>query len=162
MIKARALSWVLAVVGSFAAGVAVRNYMGGTYQVMGNSMTPTLPQNSVVLAQKVGLLTEIHRGDIVIINDGHADLAVKRVIGLPGEWVRIEAGQVWINNRLLPEPYLKSTTTTARCGAYVSCRLGGDEFFVLGDNRAMSVDSRFYGPLRRDQVQARQVTWPRF
>ncbi len=86
------------------------------------------------------------------------DYAVKRIIGLPGETVQLWRGCVFINRQMLVEPYLPKHTYTypierARRGATVI--LGEGEYFVLGDNRLYSADSRAYGPVHRKQIKRR-------
>ena len=72
---------------------------------------------------------------------------------LPGESVRVSNGNIYVNDRRLPEPYLEhGTMTSAPRWAEQTIHLGGDEYLVLGDNRAESEDSRFYGPVARGQI----------
>lgn len=84
---------------------------------------------------------------------------LKRVIGLPGEQVRCRGGRVWINAALLREPYLVGGW---RDGPAQEWRLGADEFLLLGDRRAESLDSRRLGPAARSDLQGvvRRRLWP--
>jgi signal peptidase I len=93
-----------------------------------------------------------------LLNDGKEDYALKRIIGLPGETVQIWRGCVFINRQLLMEPYLPKHTYTfpiERSRRGDTCVLGPDEYFLLGDNRFHSSDSRTYGPVRRKQIKQR-------
>ncbi len=98
----------------------------------------------------------LERGDVVLIEDGEEDYAVKRIIGLPGEAVHIWRGRIFINYRMLNEPYLPKNTFTCpieRKYLGASFKVGADEFFVLGDNRQDSTDSRTYGPVPRARIK---------
>jgi signal peptidase I len=88
--------------------------------------------------------------------DEREDL-IKRVIGLPGETIEISAGVVYIDGRPLNEPYARLST-----GDSPSRRLSADEYFIMGDNRANSKDSRLFGPIPRDSIVGRAwiIYWP--
>ena len=102
--------------------------------------------------------TPLERGDVVLLDDGKDDYAVKRIIGLPGETVQIWRGCVFINGKLLVEPYLPKHTYTfpaeqkRRAAVF---ELGAGEYVVLGDNRPYSADSRSYGPVARNHIKKR-------
>jgi signal peptidase I len=74
---------------------------------------------------------------------------------MPGETVQFWRGRVFINKQLLSEPYLPKHTYTYPLGEWVEFHLGDCQYFVLGDNRPCSADSRTYGPLARDQIKRR-------
>ena len=98
----------------------------------------------------------LERGDVVLLDDGEEDYAVKRIVGMPGETVHLWRGGVFINRKLLIEPYLPPHTYTfpaerARRGA--TFILGEGQYLVLGDNRPYSADSRTYGPVERRQIK---------
>jgi signal peptidase I len=99
------------------------------------------------------------RGEIVVLDDGMKGGAVKRVVALPGETIRID-GAVWINNRRLNEPYLQPWMRTycAHRKASEEYHLSQDQFFVMGDNRVVSEDSRDYGPINQGQVRGKLHT----
>jgi signal peptidase I len=91
------------------------------------------------------------RGDIVVIDrKNQADDLVKRVIGLGGEKLEIKTGQVFINDKLLEEPYLKDKVQTYQ--NYAPITIPPDQLFVMGDNRNNSSDSRAWGCVRPDEV----------
>jgi signal peptidase I len=147
----------LAVILGVGAG---RVFVGSVYVVEGTSMDPTYPPGTQLYGAPIS--TSLERGDVVLFNDGKEDYAVKRIIGLPGETVQLWRGRVFINRQMLIEPYLAKHTYTypterARRGA--AFVLGDDEYFLLGDNRSCSTDSRGYGPVARKQIKQR-VPWP--
>ncbi len=119
-------------------------------------MEPTYPEGTPLYGAPIS--TSLERGDVVLLNDGKKDYAVKRIIGLPGETIQLWRGCVFINRQLLVEPYLPKHTYTcpmspmSRGAAFV---LGEGEYFVLGDNRPCSADSRTYGPVERKQIKRR-------
>lgn len=143
----------LAVVLGVGAG---RVFIGSVYVVEGTSMFPTYPPETRLYGAPIS--TPLERGDVVLLDDGKEDYAVKRIIGLPNETVQLWRGRVFINKRMLVEPYLPKHTYTypmeqaRRGGAFI---LGEGEYFVLGDNRPCSADSRAYGPVNRKQIKRR-------
>lgn len=133
----------------------VSRFVFGVVEVQGRSMESTLREGDrYVVNRFVYHWREPQRGELVVIND-HMDgaLAVKRIIGLPGETFRIIGGRVWINGQPLPEPYLQRGTWTApqRHGGQPMVIPPG-HYLVLGDNRSNSLDSRSYGPLPRRDI----------
>jgi signal peptidase I len=86
-----------------------------------------------------------------VIDDGQGR-AVKRLIGLPGERIRLSEGRVLVNNFVLYEPYLPASALTTPSARGSDFDLGQEEYFVLGDNRAESLDSRDYGPIKNSSI----------
>ena len=119
-------------------------------------MMPAYPPGAHIYAAPISTLLE--RGDVVLLDDGNEDYAVKRIVGLPGETVQLWRGCVFVNRKLLIEPYLPAHTYTfpvqreRRAATFI---LGEDEYLVLGDNRLYSADSRSYGPVKRKQIKKR-------
>lgn len=118
-------------------------------------MEPTFSPGSRVYAGPIS--TPLERGDIVLVNDGNKDYALKRIVGLPGEKLQLWRGYVFINRKMLREPYLAKHTYTGPDGAteISTYKLGEGEYFVMGDNRGCSVDSRRYGPVNRERIKSR-------
>lgn len=140
----------------FAACIGVaagRNLLGRISVVSGMSMAPTFEPGSWVRATPV--VGDLGRGEIVILDDGKTDYAVKRIVGLPGETVHIWRGYVFINRRILLEPYLPKQVYTFPRERQAVFVLGPNQYFVLGDNRPASSDSRIYGPIERDSIKGR-------
>lgn len=119
-------------------------YVLQQYRVSGPSMETTLYDGDILLLDKISPnVGNINRGDIVVFkylydNDTYY---VKRVIGLPGEGVRIKDGKIYVNNELLENQYSFTPINDPGIAAK-NVRLKSNEYFVLGDNRGNSVDSR--------------------
>jgi len=139
-----------------AAGIGLaagRTILGRISVVTGSSMSPTFEPGMWVRSTPIA--GEPDRGDVVVLDDGSSEYALKRVVGLPGETVHVWRGYVFINKRILLEPYLPKQVYTfprQRQSVFV---LGSDQYFVLGDNRPASSDSRTYGAVDRKQIKGR-------
>ncbi len=141
----------------------VVNFATGRFRVEGESMSPTFHSDQYVVIDKLSYyLNPPQRGDIVVFRypfsqpNNERDF-IKRIIGLPGETVHIEGGVVRVNGQPLDEPYIQAPPAFG--GTWT---LGPDEFFVMGDNRNNSSDSRSWGPLQRQFIIGRAwfVYWP--
>ncbi len=142
---------VLAVILYFGISFAVQ-----AVHVEGLSMFATLDDNDYLIANKIDYrFHNPQRGEIIILRpptDNSKDF-IKRVIAVPGDRLRIVNGIVCINGQQLNEPYLPEAWTidnTWQAGAERT--LGPNEYFVMGDNRNRSQDSRIFGPITRDRI----------
>jgi signal peptidase I len=143
----------LLILGTSLISLGMRQYGMGMVIVQGTSMTPNLrPGGEYVMRAGV---RDFQRGDVVVVIDGLGGQAVKRIIGLPGETVGIQRGWVEINHRKLSEPYLKAGTKTYPLTRLTQFRLDHGQYFVMGDNRRASKDSRYYGPVGASQLRGR-------
>ncbi len=119
--------------------------------VRGSSMTPGIRDGDRILVDHLTLLfRDVHRGDIVVLQyplDPTLDY-IKRVIGLPGDEVCIDGGRVWVNGKRLEEPYIAEPDPRT----HLVQRVAPDSFFVLGDNRPHSSDSREFGQVPRENL----------
>lgn len=137
------------------------NAVSARIRVESISMQPTLFAGDFIIVNKLAYkLGEPGRGDVIIFHyppDPNREPYIKRVIGLPGETVRIEGGKVYVNNVLLNEPYISAAPTYE--GSWV---VPEDSLFVLGDNRNSSSDSHSWGmvPLKNVIGKAEVVYWP--
>ena len=141
--------------------VAVRAVVQNT-RVEGHSMEPTLHDGQHVMVNKLIYdVTEPRRGDIVVLRspEGGPKPLIKRVIGLPGEEVRLVQGQVYVGGVRLDESYLPPSHGNETWGPYT---LQPGEYLVLGDNRDNSNDSRRFGPIQRSAIigKAWFSLWP--
>ncbi len=152
-----------------AVGVAfgVRTYVAQTYYVPSTSMWPTLKAGDRIVVNK--LYGTIHAGDIIVFRRPPAENCggppvpdlVKRVVGLPGQTVSAHGGQVYITGKLLKEPWLPkdSRTYTTMTGSY---HVPKGDYFVMGDNRVNSCDSRMWGPVKSSYIVGKVflILWP--
>jgi len=119
--------------------------------IEGISMSPTLDVGSTHLVNRyLYYFKNPERGDIIVLSKKQEVpfLLIKRIIGIPGDSVRIRGGEVYVNGKKLNESYTKGTTKPS----IRIEKLGENEYFVLGDNREYSDDSRFWGPLHRKEI----------
>jgi len=154
------LRWLATVILSgffgIAAGQAViASLSGSVWVVDGMSMAPTYQPGERIYTAPIS--SPLQRGDIVLIQDDRNEFAVKRVVGMPGETIHLWRGYVFIDRKMLREPYLPKHTYTCPSQETEICvfRLGEEQYFVLGDNRACSADSRSYGPVERSKIKSR-------
>ncbi len=158
----RIVNWIVDVVAViFLASFTVSSF-GGRITVSGSSMNPTLESGDVVLVNKLSYdLGSPKRYDIVAFEQEGSSISIKRVIGLPGETVQIIDNMVYIDGEVLDTTELFSVATIAGAAEY-PIELGGDEYFLLGDNRDSSEDSRFatVGNVKRSQLIGK--IWLRF
>jgi signal peptidase I len=155
---------VLAVILYFGISFAVQ-----TVHVEGLSMFATLDDNDYLIADKVDYrLHPPQRGDIIILRPptNNAVDFIKRVIALPGERLLIRDGIVYINGHRLDEPYLPEAWTSFNNwptdGSPDGKVIPANQYFVMGDNRNRSQDSRTFGPIGRDRIDGRAWfrIWP--
>lgn len=143
-----------------AVSVLVSSLLLPVLKVYGSSMTPTLSDGSIVVALRGG---SFERGDVVAFYYNNKIL-VKRVIGLPGEWINIDSeGGVLIDGVPLEEPYL-TERTLGECSIELPYQVPDGRYFVMGDNRTVSSDSRSaaVGCVAEEQIVGKLVfrIWP--
>jgi signal peptidase I len=144
------LGWGAVVVVALVVATATRAFAVQTYTVPSESMVPTLTPGDRIAVDK--LASTLHRGDIVVFGHVTADVGgppnlVKRVIGLPGETISSVGGRVLVNGRVLPEPWLPRLTGLCRetAAGIRPTSIAPDHYFVMGDCRGESLDSRSWG-----------------
>ncbi|MDH3682683.1 MAG: signal peptidase I [Acidimicrobiia bacterium] len=160
-----ALEWAVVLVGAVLVALLLRASLFQAFWIPSESMETTLLTNDRVLVNKLSYrLHDIHRGDVVVFTrpdqePGEIRDLIKRVIGLPGETVEARDNSIYINGQRLHEPYLDEGIVTADFGPTV---VPEGEVFVMGDNRADSYDSRWFGTVTEDQVIGRAFVlfWP--
>jgi len=124
------------------------------------SMEPTLMNNTeVIIAKGDSVINNLERGDIILFkypSDSESTL-IRMVITLPGETIEIKDGEVYINDTLLSEPYVDSQIATLTFMGQLKNVMGDNEFFVMGDNRSDSADSRTWGSISEDTIIGKVV-----
>lgn len=139
------LSWVLVVVVAFVAATLLQTFVVVNATVPTGSMLNSIQEGDRVMASRLSYISSNpERGDIAIFRfpDDESKLYVKRVIGLPGDTVLVRDGKVYINgaDQPLAEPYVTESST----GDYGPYQVPADHYFMMGDNRDNSQDSRFW------------------
>jgi signal peptidase I len=180
-----AIDWIVTIVGAVAIVLLVKAYVVNPYRIPSSSMEPTLhcarPENGCearfsdrVLANRfIYHLRDPRRGEIIVFDTppqvvrqcGAGGTFVKRLIGLPGETVevRLERGEgyVYINGKKLNEPYVQEERR-ASSAAMSPRKIPANHYFMMGDNRSQSCDSRQWGPISRSNIIGKVFAtyWP--
>lgn len=141
--------------------IPIRIYVAQPFIVNGLSMHPTFNNGDYLIIDELSynFLRNPERGEVIVFKPPlqGSRFFIKRVVGLPGETVEIKDGGVYVNGDKLAEPYHKQVT-----GPDGSWGLEENEYFVMGDNRGSSSDSRFWGVLPEQNVVGRALLrlWP--
>lgn len=154
----RSTAYTLVIAAALAALVAT--LWTPVLRIYGSSMTPTLRNDEIVLSVKGG---EFSRGDICAMYYNNKVL-VKRIIGCPGDWVNIDNdGNVYINGEMLDEPYVQEKAL-GECSVELPFQVPEEKYFVMGDDRPISLDSRSeaIGAVAVDQIIGKIMcrVWP--
>jgi signal peptidase I len=156
-------TWIFDLVFCVAVSFFIILFVYQPVKVEGGSMEPSLEDQEHIFINKLVYRFEgIERGDIVVFRyprDTRKSF-VKRVIGLPGDHIRILSGHVYVNGVPLPEPYVPDDYQDAR--SYSETVVPNNAYFVLGDHRSMSNDSREFGVVMRGYIYGKAVFgyWP--
>lgn len=148
---------------SVAVFVVVYVFIGQLLEVTGESMLPNFEDKEQIIAEKVSVkFKDLERGEIVIFK--HPDypdkLLIKRVVGLPGETIKLSSGYVYINGEKLIENYTVLAGTTFGGSSIkedVEYEINNNSYIFMGDNREKSTDSRDWGAISKDLVVGRGV-----
>ena len=162
--KSEIFSWIKVIVSAIIIALFVDFVIIANAVVPTGSMESTIPAGSRIMGLRLYYnFKDPERGDIVIFKDPDDEQVdyLKRIIGLPGETVEIASGKVYIDGELLDEPYLDEEPT----GDFGPYQVPEDSYFMLGDNRAVSKDSRYWTNtyVRRDKIIAKAffMYWPK-
>jgi signal peptidase I len=164
------IEWAVILIAVLLCTVLLRTYVVQSFYIPSPSMVPTLQVGDRIMVNKLSYdFHGVHRGDIVVFKRPPLE---QRVVGLPGESVSTQNGQVYINGKLLPEPWL-APGPTSYTGAlpddqHPQFNMPGPvtvpdgQYFVMGDNRTDSEDSRYFGPIQQSLIVGRSVAvvWP--
>lgn len=139
------------------------------HKVSGSSMVPNFHNGDYIITDKLTYkFSEPKRGDVIVFKNPRnmSEDFIKRIIGLPGDKVKVENGQVFLNDKLLNQPFLASNVVTspnAFLQEGVDTLVPEDHFIVFGDNRPNSSDSREWGFIRKDEIIGRVILryWPK-
>src|SRR5271154_2503784 len=157
-------TWLRDMLISIVVSFFIITFLYQPVKVEGTSMAPRLHDQDRLFINKFAYNFEkIERDDVVVFyypRDTQKSY-IKRVIGLPGDTVRIADGQVFVNGRALAEPYVPERYRDVR--SMDEFRVPEGEYFVMGDHRSISSDSRDFGPVERSLIygKAAFVYWPR-
>jgi signal peptidase I len=138
-------------------------FIGQLLEVTGDSMFPNFHDKDQVLAERLSTkFVEVLRGEVVIFKHPQDPnkLLIKRVVGLPGEKIRLSNGLVYINDIALDEPYLALGVKTSQEQFFqegIEYKIPSDSYVMLGDNRPKSTDSREWGYVSKDTIVGRAV-----
>jgi len=153
---------VLFVAVALLVVVVIRTYVFQPFLVRGDSMVPSFHSGDYLIVDELSykFLRSPVRGEVIVFKfpGDETQKYIKRVIGLPGETVEIREGKVFVSMgsepKELEEPYLRQGTVTE---GFTELTLGNDEYFVMGDNREFSSDSRRWGTLPQEEIIGRAL-----
>lgn len=151
--------WLKMLVVAYLIVLIIRAFIFVPIEVTGNSMAPTLKQHDFVISEQ---FTEIKRFDIIVFHSNDGNTYVKRVIGLPGERVAYRNDILQIDGNETAEPFLEGIRKKKNGFMYTTDfdskellgvkKIPKDSYFVLGDNRRLSKDSRSFGVIRSQDI----------
>jgi len=155
--------WLRDLLFSAAVSLLIILFLYQPVRVEGTSMAPRLEDHDRLFINKfVYHITSIERGDVVVFHYPRdpAKSYIKRVIALPGDRLRIDHGQVWVNGKQFAENYVPEMYRDSK--SYAEIVVPDDSYFMMGDHRSISSDSREFGPVERDLIYGKAVFvyWP--
>lgn len=128
--------------------VLIRTYLFTPIKVNGTSMDDTLHDGETMILNKISMrFNELERFQIVVIEANNTYL-IKRIIGLPGETIEYKDGKLYINDKEMEDPYYKDGNTVD----FEKVTIPNGHYFVMGDNRSVSIDSRLIGVVNLDNI----------
>jgi signal peptidase I len=162
--------WAIIVIVAVVVAFLVRTYVAQTFFVPSTSMYPTLKAGDRIVVNKLAFdYGSIDRGDIVVFKTPPAEHCggprvpdlVKRVIGLPGETISARNGHVYITGKVLNQPWLPKVKSTYTSN-FGPDKIPKGDYFMMGDNRVASCDSRMWGPVKRSYIVGKVdlILWP--
>ena len=154
------ISFLETVVVALVISIVLYIFVMTPHEVIGNSMHPTYKNGEYLMANKITYrIREPQRGDVVIFKYSETQDFIKRIIALPGDTVMLKDGQLYINGTLLDESNYLNDTVYTNGGDFLkegeSRTIPQGEYFVCGDNRPQSSDSRVFGPIEEDNIKGK-------
>lgn len=154
------LSFLETVVVALVISVILYLFIMTPHEVIGNSMYPTYQNGEYLMANKLLYrFKEPKRGDVIIFKYSDTQDFIKRIIGLPGDRVMLKDGHIYINNHIVDESHYLNNSVYTNGGEYIhegeSITIPDNEYFVCGDNRPHSSDSRTFGPISRKNIKGK-------
>jgi len=153
------------VIISLAIIVPIRYFIIQPFFVRGASMHPAFESGDYLVINEIGYrISDPKRGDVIVFRPpgNSSQFYIKRIVGLPGEVVKVEDGKVWVGETEATLGVLHERYIEGRTPGKANVQLGEDEYFVLGDNRNASSDSRNWGALKAGRIIGRAwiKAWP--
>lgn len=153
-------SFIETIVVALVIAVVLYLFIMTPHEVVGNSMYPTYKNGEYLMANKMTYkISEIQRGDVIIFKYSETQDFIKRVIGKPGDTIMIKDGHIYINGNLLDESKYLDESVVTNGGSYIhegqSIVIPDGQYFVCGDNRTNSSDSREFGPISKDNIKGK-------
>ena len=144
--------------------IIIRVFFIDPVRVDGSSMNTTLADGEVMILNKIVYKkNDIKRFDIVVVKEDEHYI-IKRVIGLPGEVIEYKENKLYIDGKQIEDPYPSTETDDFTIESIGHTKIPGDSYFVMGDNRTASLDSRYpeVGTIKKDLIvgRTRLVIWP--
>jgi signal peptidase I len=151
--KKNALDWAKAIVLALIIAVIVRMFVFEPFNVSGPSMQDTLFTGDLVIVDKlVYTFREPHRGEVIVFHAPDQQDFIKRVIALPGETIEAKNNKIFVNGKIINEPYISEDNRTLD---FDEVKVPPGDVFVMGDNRINSKDSRDIGPIPISKIIGR-------
>lgn len=156
--------FIKVVVISVAIVLPIRAYIAQPFIVSGASMEPNFHDGEYLIIDELTYaFRKPERGEVIVFRYplNTSEFFIKRIIGLPGETVEIKNGKILINGEVFPETYISAEIKKETLPS-LAAKLDMNDYFVLGDNRPKSSDSRFWGALPKDKIMGRALLrlWP--
>lgn len=170
-----AVEWLVVIAVTIVLTLVIKTFVVEAFVIPSGSMEPTLKVGDRLLVNKVGY--SLHRGDIVVFDKpprdtepGNTSHLVKRIIGMPGDQVTLRGGYVYIDGIKLNEHWLPKQDQGVTCAPYTgptNCgtwqeHVPAGQYLVMGDNRADSYDSRYFGTITKNLIVGKAfiLIWP--
>ena len=150
------ISIAVAIVLGILISIIIRTFLFDVIIIHGTSMMPTLIDNEKIIINKIGYrISEPDYGDVILFKHDENENYIKRIIGKEGDTIEIKDSLVYRNGKVLDEPYISAD----KYGDFLKVTVPKGRYFVLGDNRAISLDSRYksVGNVKRENIIGKTI-----